>query len=306
MRRSSFWGIFATTSLGNEKDDDDDVNDDVNDDDDVDDDVDDNVDYDVDDDLDYDVDDDDDLLLMSGLVAMCVGSAGGVEPPRDPTRLPAPCESAMNLRIGKAKLLDVNRKLAAEGKLNVKFDHYGQTWMAIGDNGSYYDNADWFDYDLDTNGGLIRSIIIDHDVAKCYKDWKNNIHNYFKEPGGADNEDVQNLMESDKAIHMSQSASGSSSSAVNEDTILQQNLGTHRGNMTGVGPTLPWTTVPGAFSSSISQLNSLSSAQLLLEYQSRINSMHDLVPPGPSTNLPSPQANDDADADDDDAAHLGD
>ncbi|GMN74196.1 hypothetical protein TIFTF001_054978 [Ficus carica] len=117
---------------------------------------------------------------------------------------------------------------------------------------------------------------------------------------------VQNLMESDKATHMSQSASGSSSSAVNEDTILQQNLGTHRGNMTGVGPTLPWTTVPGAFSSSISQLNSLSSAQLLLEYQSRINSMHDLVPPGLSTNLPPPQANDDADANDDDAAHLGD
>ena len=42
---------------------------------------------------------------------------------------------------GKAKLLDVARKMATEGRLNVKFDHAGQTWKAIGDNGPWYDSA---------------------------------------------------------------------------------------------------------------------------------------------------------------------
>ncbi|GMN33898.1 hypothetical protein TIFTF001_004400 [Ficus carica] len=83
------------------------------------------------------------------------------EPPRDPTRLPAPCESCR----GKAKLLDITRKVVLEGKLN-----------------------DWFNFDLDANVRLIRSII-NHDYAKYYKDWKNDLHNYFKDLGGADNEE---------------------------------------------------------------------------------------------------------------------
>ncbi|GMN69640.1 hypothetical protein TIFTF001_038685 [Ficus carica] len=91
---------------------------------------------------------------------------------------------------GKAKLLDVVRKVATEGKLNVEFDHTGRTWKAIRDNGPWYDSAigDWFNFDLDANGGLIRSII-DRDSAKCHKDWKNDLHNYFKELGGDDNEE---------------------------------------------------------------------------------------------------------------------
>ena len=42
---------------------------------------------------------------------------------------------------GKAKLLDVAKKVATEGKLNVEFDHTGHTWTAIGDNGPWYDSA---------------------------------------------------------------------------------------------------------------------------------------------------------------------
>ncbi|GMN70635.1 hypothetical protein TIFTF001_039677 [Ficus carica] len=111
---------------------------------------------------------------------------------------------------------------------------------------------------------------------------------------------MANLMESNRATQMSQSASDSSSSVIQEDTILQ------------------WVLV-----------------QFSSEYQSWINSMHvnhknlyanqimhqaisqlfpnlrfalvirpmDLVPPGPSTN-PSPLQADD-DADDDDATDLG-
>ncbi|GMN63610.1 hypothetical protein TIFTF001_032692 [Ficus carica] len=76
-------------------------------------------------------------------------SAGGTEPPS------AAAPKIKGWR--KAKLLDVTRK-------------------------------DWFKFDLDANGGLIWSIIY-RDSAKCYKDWKNDLYNYFKDIGGADNEE---------------------------------------------------------------------------------------------------------------------
>ncbi|GMN64557.1 hypothetical protein TIFTF001_033625 [Ficus carica] len=61
----------------------------------------------------------------------------GAEPLCDPMRLLAPCESCKGI----AKLLDVTRKVALEGKLTVQFNHTGRTWKAIGDNGSWYDSA---------------------------------------------------------------------------------------------------------------------------------------------------------------------
>ncbi|GMN70116.1 hypothetical protein TIFTF001_039164 [Ficus carica] len=238
----------------------------------------------------------------------------------------------MMMRWGLAKLLDVTWKVALEGKLNVQFDHNSQTWNAIGDNGPWYDSvigvhtrdalepfhniwkqvdADskklilnrmttiiseyyWFNFDLDANGGLIRSII-DRDCTKCYKDWKNDLHNYFKDLGGADNED----------------------SGVHHASAGPRYVREH---MMGVGPTLPRRTIPSISSSLGFQSEYSSSLQLPSENQSWINFLEvnlknilapgipskDLVPPRPSTNPSSLQVDDDAADDDDETANLGD
>ncbi|GMN65239.1 hypothetical protein TIFTF001_034305 [Ficus carica] len=69
----------------------------------------------------------------------------GAEPPHDPTRLPAPCKSSAAAPKykgrEKVKLLGVARKVPPKGKLNVEFDHAGQTWKAIGDNSPWYDST---------------------------------------------------------------------------------------------------------------------------------------------------------------------
>ncbi|GMN33896.1 hypothetical protein TIFTF001_004402 [Ficus carica] len=80
-----------------------------------------------------------------------------------------------------------------------------------------------------------------------------------------------NLMKGDRVTQMTQLASGSSSSSVQEDAILQQVLGMRRGHMMGVGTTLPRRTIPGVSSSSGSQLECSSSSQLPSEYLSWIN-----------------------------------
>ncbi|GMN66381.1 hypothetical protein TIFTF001_035457 [Ficus carica] len=239
---------------------------------------------------------------MSGPIATGAGFTGELETPRDPTRLPIPYKSTAaapkRKGRGKAKLLDVTRKMATEGRLNVELDDTSQMWKAIGD--------------------------MAH--AKYYKDLKNDLHNYFKDLGGDDNEEyvrahpseafrnkqywgcccdrfmsdkfksntqtqqlqlmiytwgdmhrfgpnwdntkLSKRLYGDKATQMSLSAFGSSSSSVHEDVILQRVLGTYRGHMMRVGPTLLWRTVSSASSSSGSQLKCSSSAQLPPEYQS--------------------------------------
>ncbi|GMN23175.1 hypothetical protein TIFTF001_040413 [Ficus carica] len=116
---------------------------------------------------------------------------------------------------------------------------------------------------------------------------------------------MQNLMESDRATQMLQLTSGSSSSTVQKDAILQWVLGTHQGIMMGVGSTLPRRTVPGASSSVGSQSKCSSSAQLPPEF-AHVIPRNDLVPPGPLMNPPTPQADDDVADDDDEAVDLGD
>ena len=46
---------------------------------------------------------------------------------------------------------------------------------------------EWFKIDLNNDNGIIRQVI-DRDAKKCYKDWKSDLHNYFKKWGGKENE----------------------------------------------------------------------------------------------------------------------
>ena len=46
--------------------------------------------------------------------------------------------------------------------------------------------------DLDTNNGRMRNVIY-RDAAKCYRDWKSDLHDYFKSRGGVDNPNIRLL-----------------------------------------------------------------------------------------------------------------
>ncbi|GMN36086.1 hypothetical protein TIFTF001_042370 [Ficus carica] len=193
----------------------------------------------------------------------------------------------------------------------------------------------WFNFDLDANGGLIRSII-DRDCTKCYIDWKNDLHNYFKDLGDWFNFDldangglIRSIIDCDCAkcykdwkndLHNYFKGLGG---ADNEDSgVHHSSAGPRyvREHMMGVGPTLPRRTIPSISSSLGFQSKYSSSLQLPSENQSWINCLEvnlknilapgipskDLVPPRPSMNPPSPQVDDDVADNDDETANLGD
>ena len=46
---------------------------------------------------------------------------------------------------------------------------------------------EWFNLNYDCDNGIIRSVV-DREAAKCYKDWKRDLYDYFKDHGGSENE----------------------------------------------------------------------------------------------------------------------
>ncbi|GFP99395.1 hypothetical protein PHJA_002083600 [Phtheirospermum japonicum] len=157
-----------------------------------------------------------------GPVATCAGSSGGAEPPReDPPRLPSYCESAApsaprkRKGRGPAKGKAMLREIADGGKIRVPFDKETMTYKGLSREGTWYDSAvgilirkhlepyhdmwrqiplhhrteiferllDWFDIDFTHDNGVYRDMM-ERDAKRCYKKWKSDLHDHFKQNGG--------------------------------------------------------------------------------------------------------------------------
>ncbi|KAL3640580.1 hypothetical protein CASFOL_015548 [Castilleja foliolosa] len=157
-----------------------------------------------------------------GPVATCAGSSGGAQPPReDPPRLPSHCESAApstprkHKGRGPAKGKAMLREIADGSKIRVQFDRETMTYKGLSREGTWYDSAigiltrkhlepyhdrwrqiplhqrteiferilDWFDIDFLHDNGIYRDMV-ERDAKRCYRKWKSDLHNHFKENGG--------------------------------------------------------------------------------------------------------------------------
>ena len=72
-------------------------------------------------------------------------------------------------------MLDVTRKVATEGRLNVKFDHTNQTWKAFRDNGPWYSAIGVHTRDaLEPFHDTWKQV--DGDSKKLIQDWMINVN----------------------------------------------------------------------------------------------------------------------------------
>ncbi|KAL3642688.1 hypothetical protein CASFOL_013503 [Castilleja foliolosa] len=166
-------------------------------------------------------------MARRGPVATCAGSSGGAQPPRDnPPRLPSNCQSAApsaprkRKGRGPAKGEAMLREVADGSKIRVPFDEETLTFKGLDRHGTWYDSAigiltreecepyhdtwrgiplhqrtqiferllEWFDIDYTYENGVYRDMV-ERDAKRCYKEWKSDLHDHFKDNGGLEDPD---------------------------------------------------------------------------------------------------------------------